>query len=274
MTNHIEHGHDLATPLFLDEDITERSEGLDTGTLHFLARDRHAFITGVMVPVEAYAGLKIMNLRRVNDGSAYEFWLDVKGVNGPKAARRLEGFPEVTHSFTDWDHVEDAWITNNPNQIVEGQIGTFGGSTVCGTARSKPLTSPGWYEVRGSFSGIIRPKPMQRSISVNGQTISGDRITVNLPGGWTTPRKGVVQLPKIVVRDRYHSLSPPPTNLIPGPLKPPNAPQVLFLSVTGTDLTQYWPGGWHLASLASEQMADRGMYVTDWIYEYQYPATP
>lgn len=272
MTECIEHGHDLATPLFLTEDITRRADGLDSGTISFLARDREAFTVGSMLSAP-YGGLRVMDFRRVVDGPAYEFYLAVEGVNGPKPTRRLKGFPNPVYSFTEWDRCEDAWITANPNQIVEGSIGGFGGSMVCVSVNPKPL-GVGWYEVRAQYLGIMRAKPRQRSITVNGQTISSDSLTVNLPGGWTTPRKGVAQLPKIVVRDRYLGFNPPPTNLIPGNATPLNPPTINFITVNGTDVTQYWPAGWYLSSIASEQIGDKSIYAVDWIYEFQYPKTP
>lgn len=263
--------HGDTVPLLTDKRIVRRLDGLDTGTLRYTTTNPNAFAEGQAL-LDA-PGLIVQDCECEQDGDDYDFTLSVLGIDGGKASRRLKGFPDPHYSLTDWDRVEDAWLTSNPNQIVEGQLGSFGGTTVCISANPKPVYI-GWYEVRGSYIGIIRQKPRQRTISVNGQTISGESITVNLPGGWTTPQKGQAQLPKLVVRDRYLGFTPPPTNLIPGPAQPPNAPQVKFFTVSGTDVTRYWPGGWHLASLGSEQIADKGIYAVDWIYEYQYPITP
>lgn len=261
------HG-DFSTPLLLERDITRRLNGLDGGTLRYLADSETAFTTGQVI-----GGLEVEDCRRQQDGTLYEFSLSMYGVDGVKPERQLRGFPDVAKNMMDWDTVEDAYITTNSNKFLEGQSGSYGGVTVCVSALPRRLHG-NYYEVRGRFVGLISNKPRQRTMTANGQTISGDLMVVNLPGGWTTPRKSVAQLPKLVVRDRYLTTSPPPTHLLPGPATPIGAPSVKFMTFSGVDVTSYWPGGWHLASLSSQQIGDRGLYANDWVYEYQFPVTP
>lgn len=261
------HG-DFSQPLLLERDITRRLNGLDAGTLRYLASTENAFAPGQLI-----GGLEIEDCQRTQDGGLYEFALQLVGVDGVKPARRLRGFPEKQYVLNDWDQIEDAWITTDEHMFQQGQLGSFGGTTVCVAALPRPLYGS-YFEVRGRFVGILSPKGRQRTMSVNGQTISGDLMVVNLPGGWNTPRKSVAQLPKLVVRDRYFSTSPPPTTLLPGPATPPNAPQVKVMTFSGTDVTHYWPGGWYLASISNQEIGESSLHATDWIYEYQFPITP
>ena len=265
----ISHG-DIAS-LLVEKRITRRLDGLDTGVLRYTTIDPNAFAEGQSVPDAP--GLIIQQAESEQDGEDFDFTLSVLGVDGSKPARRLKGFPDRHYNLLDWDRVEDAWLTTNPNLIQEGQTGNFGGTMVCLSANDKQI-HPGWYEVRGSFVGIMRNrKDRQRVIRSNGFTVSGDSITVNLPGGWSTPRKGQAQLPKVVVEDTYIGFNPPPTNLIPGPATPPNAPSVKIITVSGDDVTSYWPAGWHLASVGGEQLGERGLWKSTWTYEYQQERT-
>ena len=263
--------HGGTAPLLTEKRLIRRANGLDGGTLRYSATSADAFHDGDTLADAP--GLIVQDCEYELDGTDFDFSLSVLGVDGAKAERRLDGFPDPHYSLTDWDRVEDAWLTRTPGKITEGMTGSFGGSTVCVSCNPKPLEA-GWYEVRGSFVGIIRPKPRQRTITVNGQTISSDKLVVNLPGGWTTPQKGVAQLPKIVVRDRYFGMSLAPTQLIPGPATPPNPPAIKVFTLSGVDVTRYWPGGWHLSSLGDDQIADRSLHAVDWVYEYQWPVTP
>lgn len=261
---------DTSVPVLIGRRIKKNADTLDTGTLNFVSVNEDEFQIGQVI--DQLPGLYVDSVdSNEQGGGLWEHAVEVIGKLGGE--RRMKGFPDIQYALTDWDRVEDSWITSNADKIKEGQVGNFGGTVVCLNANSKRI-SPGWYEVRGSFVGLIRPKPRQRTITVNGQTISGERLVINLPGGWSEPQKGQAQLPKIVVKDRYLGFTPPPTHLIPGPAVPPNPPSVNFFTVTGQDVTRYWPGGWHLASLAGEQIADKGLHAVDWIYEYQYPVTP
>lgn len=263
--------HGDTAPLLTERRITRRLDGLDTGVIRYTTTDPDAFSEGQSLPDAP--GLIIQQAELDQDGLDFDFTLSVLGVDGVKPARRLKGFPDRRYNLLDFDRVEDAWLTSNPSLIQEGQTGNFGGTTVCLSASDK-LIHPGWYEVRGSFIGILRNrKDRKRVIRSNGFTVSGDTITVNLPGGWTTPRKGQAQLPQVVVEDTYIGFNPPPTHLIPGPATPPNAPNVKVITVTGDDVTSYWPAGWYLSSVGGNQIGERGLWESTWIYTYQMPYT-
>lgn len=261
---------DLSQPVLIGRQLRRRFDDLDQGTLKYVSNSRDSFTPGQALAT--MPGLTVDDVDSVEDGGGlWEHTLTVIGRLGGE--RRKRGFPDPTYSLTDWDKVEDVWITTNARKITQGQIGSFGGNTVCVSVNPKPLWGS-WFEVRGTFVGIIQNKPRQRTITVNGQTISGDKLVVQLPGGWTTPQRGQAQLPKLVVKDRYYGIAAPPTALIPGPAEPPDPPAVKFFTVSGLDVTRYWPGGWHLASISNEQISDRALNATDWVYEYQYPVTP
>lgn len=268
----IKHGS-FATPLLLEKRITRKANGLDTGTLSYLSGGIvDAFTTGSVITDAP--GLRIEDVDREQDGGDYLYTLSVLGIDGSKGERQLPGYPRIQHNLSDWDHAEDAYLTANPLRLQQGGYGSMGGTMICTAAESQRI-APGWYEVRGQFTGIITPKPMTRQITVNGNTISGDKITVNMPGGWTTPQKSNVQLPKLVVRDRYYGSTPPPYGLIPGNATPPGSPMPRIINgTTAGDITHNWPHGWTLSSLAGEQLGNASLWAVDWIYEYNWPVTP
>lgn len=261
--------HGGTEPLLMERSITRRRNGLDGGTLRYTAASEAAFSEGQFI-----GGLEVKECERVQDGTDYDFTLSMLGIDGSKPVRMLDGYPDITYNYTDWDRAEVAYLTNNARQITEGSVGSFGGTTVCVSANPKQIHT-GWYEVRGSFLGIIRAKPRQRTITVNGAVHSPSvPIVVNLLGGWNSYAKGTFQLPRIVVQDRYFGFTSPPTGLIPGPAIPPNAPTVKVIGFNNMPVTLQWPNGWHLAAIGDEQIGDRSLHASVWTYEYVMKALP
>jgi hypothetical protein len=258
---------DWTAPRLIAKRITQRFGELDTARLRYVSTASTPFSDGQAAP--GMSGFYLDEVESEQQGGRYIHDCSAVGLAGQK---RTKGHPQRNDEYLDWDTVTDEYLTTNANVFRSGQLGSYGGTTVCTSATSVPVLG-GIFRVRGTFRGIITAKVRERTISSNGQTVSGDTITVNLPGGWNTPRKGQAQLPKVTVTDKYRGTSAPPTNLIPGPATPPNAPAVKIISVFG-DVTRYWPAGWHLAGVSGTQIGTSGLWESEWHYEYQYPATP
>lgn len=278
ITDYIIHGHDPAVPLLLDHDIDENLEGLDTGTLRYLAADKNYFTKGAAVPDEEFAGLYVKGIKRRPDGPHWQLDLAVEGVAGPKAERHLVGSPDPHYSATDWDTVNINMLTTNVARYVSGQVVPgFGIAMVCMESNPKPLAGySNWYHLQARLQGIAKQKPTTREITVNGQTISGDAVIWPITGGgtnWVGAKPATVELPRVVVTDTFFSTSPPPTGVVPGSRVPPNAPTIKAFNIVFSPAHYYWPNGWKFMPQA-DQLLDRTIYRHRWTYEWVWPALP
>ncbi len=135
-----------------------------------------------------------------------------------------------------------------------------------------------WKTASASYRGLEEDKPFHRMITVNGQQFSsGDKMTVDLPGGWpSTPLYTNFHLPEIAVTDTYLVGSGTlPTSSVPGFATPPSAPSIASLVLTGDEdrLTYNYHYGWtlvaapHAATLNSQISAMSYQLV----YRYIWP---
>jgi hypothetical protein len=263
----------FATPRCFARSWDTNLEGVDNAELRYVSNIEDPFVVGGVPP--GFPGMIIERIHGQEDGGGvYEHTLGCYGFKNGKSSRRLRGYPRRTVNLSDWDTVEDSYLTSNRAHFVQGQRGTYGGVTICTAVNDEPVYGA-IYKVTGRFTGIIETKPYQRSITCNGNQVSGDSIKVQLPGGgttWSDYRKAQVSMPRIVVTDRRLTTTPPPTGIVPGTQTPPNPPQVKAFSITGDDLTSHWPNGWSF-SLESSQIPG-GLYDNRFIYEYQWFQTP
>jgi len=265
----IKHGYDDQPYLIGSPRLKIGTDGPDTLVLPYAAPTRGAFADGAAAPAP-WASFRIADIDQEQDGDE---WLLTLNCEGLAAERRRRGYPKITEHLADWDTAEDGYMSSNANRFQPGQISSaYGGTCVCLTASSS-LIRTGVYEWTARFVGIISNKPRQRSISVAGQTISGDAVVVTLPGGWNTLRRGQAELPGVTVTDTYITNSPPPTNLIPGPAVPPNAPAIKNIPLSGSNLTWHWPNGWTLASITGEQLPGLSVWKNTWTYKWQVQTT-
>jgi hypothetical protein len=268
----------FSTPVCTAGKITRRKDELDAGLHSFVSSNEYEYSAGQSVP--GYAGLIIDFIDTVNDGGGvYEHTLTSYGVAGGKAARQIRGFPEPAYNLNDWDSIDDKWITNSPHFFTIGQSGSYGGSTVCISANPKPLGVAGWFLMHGRFVGMVSPKNAVRKITCDSQEISGDLITVPIPGGWNAPLKGSVALPEIVVEDTFFTTTPPPTQLVPSPNTPPNPPTInatingiAFSSEGGA--TIHYPHGWSLISVSGDPVGSAGPWKNVLRWKFRWPFTP
>lgn len=250
--------------------IRRLSNGLDAGTALFTGLHENDFAVGQQIA--ALPGMFVDEVDSVQNGDIYDHTVACSGLL--TGERMVLGYPKKKINLEDWDTVEAEMLTTNERRYRKGMAGNFGGTTVCISASSEPANAHGTvFRVRGSFKGIIEPKGYRRVVTCNGMVISGDQITVNLPQGWTTPRKGTAALSKIVVTDTYFATSPPPTSDVPGMRAPPDAPAVKVLTFSGTDVTSHWPSGW-VFTCGYRKLAETSLYENDWIYEWTPQYTP
>lgn len=250
--------------------IKQRGDGLDAGTLTFTGLNEHDFKIGQSIT--QIPGMYVDDVESTDLGDAWEHVVTASGLL--TAQRMLKGSPKIKINDSDWDTVTVRMLSANPNAIIKGQLGSYGGYTVCAEAEHEPAHVAGRIHlISAIFKGIIQPKSYRRVVTNNGQVVSSDKLTVNLPGGWTTAQKGVASLAKIVVTDTYFSLTPPDTGSIPGTQTPPNAPAVKLITLSGADLTKHYPSGW-VYTCGYRQLPGVSLYEIDRAYEWQLPQTP
>lgn len=273
VTDIISHTGDVSNAVLTTDQVRTNLYGLDTGSLGYFSSDPDALVVGQNDPT--YPGLLIEELQRTRDGEIYDFVATVSGIKGAKTERQLKG--EAGYSRTlnpwDWDTYQTAWITTNRRKFVAGQPGTEG-TTVCVSVTDEHLQGP-WYKVTGRFTGIIDTKREERTVTCGNQQISGESIRVDLPGGgttWNDFRKAEVNLPRIIVVRRLKTTTPPPSQLVPGVLAPPNPPVIKVINASGDNLTSHWPNGWNF-TFDSKQLGT-GLFDITFTHEYVYFRTP
>ncbi len=245
--------------------------GLETATVVFHCRGPQTLKKGSTPP--GVPGMTVDSWSRDDeDGSDYDLTLNCSGASIESATQQLEGFPRKMTQLNGLDGFEDAWITTNRDLFTEGKTTALMGAQygIC-TASHADTLKPGFFRVHGTFAALFSFKSYERTIQTNGQQIGGE-IIWNFPEGWSNTRKGSVSLPKLIVTDTYRTLTPPVTNDIPGTADPPNAPRVKLVSLTGTDLTHYWPPNWGKVGLASSNVG--AIHQFSITYEFQFPVTP
>jgi hypothetical protein len=251
--------------------LRERTDDLDQLTLNYAASTKEAFVRDTAAP-SPWSGFTIVDLDKELDGDEWIFNLQCEGIQG--GGERVIGKMTPVNNLEDWDTVSFEVLTTNPNKYVVGQY-LPGPWQIMLCTTSYPKYARGvWYRLQVSGQGLIRPKERFRSITCNGQTISGDAVTWNLPGGWNTPQKGVVDLPSIQVVDTYFGTVAPPTGDVPGSKNPPATPPLRNLgNVVINNAVRYWPNGWKF-STAGKQLGNSSLWQTQWIYTVQWAALP
>lgn len=243
---YLEHG--LLNFVFPGAKFRRTRSGLDTGTLTVQTESRDSYIPGQYL--SDLAGLMIESVDSEEDRPG--LWvhsIEATGILGSKAERRLFTKPQPTSRG--FDSGTEVWLTNNINKLVVNSSRMHGyPNMVCIDVDPDPLEESGWYRVTGRFSGILAPKAVAREISVNGQSVTRDQVTINTEGGWTVPQKGVFFTPNVVVNFEYQTLTVPVRYLpMQGDAPPGELFPVLELPVNESDgNTYHWPNGWHCIS--------------------------
>lgn len=266
--------HGDTEPLLVANQYRTVIDGLDTASLEYEGcTNRDAFTFGQAAP--GYAGLYIDAVDHEQDGDEWRLKLGCSGISGNHGIRQSLGYPKISENLEEWDRVEDEVVSANRNYFRQGGFGIgYGGTMVCISAGAEPINrSKTYWRCRGSFLGIITPKPYKRQITCGNQVVTGDEIIWNLEGGWATASKASVALAAPIVSDTYLSTFPPRTGAIPGSSTPPNAPLVRVINATVSNPRKYWPNGWEL-TVSSRQIAGVQLFENTYTYRWQYKVLP
>lgn len=243
---------------------------LDEGELVYCTASKGFFQEGQAPP--GYPNLRIHEIEERVDAGDVIATLTCRGlVNGASkiiARNRRQG------AFA-FDVCDVKIITATPNSFNPGSTLAGSGSMFLIEKGREDLLDGRWHQLDLTYQGIESTKLRQRVITVDEEIVSPtDPISVQLPGGWTTPQKGQVSLPTVVVTDTFVTRIYPPTNAIPGNAVPPNAPSVNVFNVQGADLTRHWPNKWKYSGINSTELFDgAGVFLTSLSYKFQWEYT-
>lgn len=264
-----------ATSGLLENKLKRSLYGVDTGTQRWWSTSDSLFSEGD--PHPDYPALLIDEMAMTQDGDEWEYDLSCIGlIDGDKREKGMPDFADNEDGV--FDEGTDAWITDDPYKITKGDPHPEHGNMYAVNVRSQPIVKSGGvniYKVTGQYRGINTPHAYKRSISVNEQLQSPSVpiVMTGLAGGWSDAANGTLNLAKVVVRDTIVGTVPPPTDLIPGPLGPPDAPDITALILTG-DLVRHWPNGWKLASIENHQtIPGTNVHLYTLVYEYEWYQT-
>lgn len=253
------------------EDVTLRYDGLDEVTQRWITTDPDLFDTGDAMP--GYANVKIDQIARSRDAGDYILTLTGVGLAESKGTRAEKGFPKITNNLEALDEAVHSVISGSTNAIQIGDTLSGYSNMYCVSTTREQIHS-GYYRINARYMGLIGTKPYKRTISVNGQTMDLESVYVNgLPGGWATPSKGQISLPKVVVSDFTVINGNPPTGDVPWPVTPPNPPPIRVLSWSGP-VRRVWPNGWTLTSIDGSYIAGTSIWAGTLTYEYARPDLP
>lgn len=283
LPSHVAYG--TATMRLPGTRLSRKDDDLDSLTLNWQTDREDSFAPGFAPPDYPTFRIKEVETEEDMPGECYLHRLNCQGIKGERPSKCVrDGTRETLEGF---DEGSEEWITLTPGDFLPGRIMTGHSNMVCvDVDKPRPWTALNFWKIRCNFRGIIGSKPTKRRIKVNEQIMqqgdgsgtAGGDFTVSLPGGWGTPHKGSVSLPKIVVSDCFVSTTPPPTVTIPGPLEPPDPPNIQTLEISGSaaelaKFTYHWPNGWKLADLDSDQIPGTSLYLITQTYEFVWPVT-
>jgi hypothetical protein len=266
-----------ATQGLLENKLKRSLYGVDTGSQKWFSTSDTLFTEGD--PHPDHPNILVEELMLTQDGDEWEYDLTCVGLLGDD--KREKGMPDFSDNEDgSFDEGTDAWITTEPTKISKGDAHPDHGTMYAVNVRVAPIVeSPSVkiYKVTGQYRGINTAHAYKRSITVNEQIVNPSvPIYVNLPGGWTTPTQDAqMSMPKVVVRDTIVGLIAPPTQLIPGPLTPPDAPAIQSITFTGLETTRHWPSGWKLAAIDNHQtIPNTSLHLYTLVYEYVWEFIP
>ena len=251
--------------------LRERADDLDQLTLSYAAGSEFSFAKNTSAP-SPWSGFTIVDLDKELDGDEWIFSLQCEGVR--TGGDRVIGKITPRKNLEDWDSVSFEVITTNPDKYQPGQYLPGPWQAMVCTSALPRFARGMWYKLQVEGQGLVRAKDRIRTITCNGQTISGDAVTWNFPGGWDTPVKGVIDLPQIQVIDTYRGMVPPPTAEVPGSKTPPATPPLRNLgTVIVNNAVRYWPNGWKF-TCSGKQLGNSSLWENQLIYTVQWAALP
>ena len=190
--------------------------GLDSGTQRWVTDDAADLLPGTRAP-SPYDALIILENHQEQEGDDIIHNLSLAGlVSG--TSKHEQGYPKTTETISELDDAQDSLVATSDDLVAVGDALGGHSDMICVSIGREPLLKIGssvtHFRLTPVYRGLMATgKPYKRSITVNAQSVSPQNPTaVDLPGGWpSTPRKSVIDFPKIVVRDIVVSTSAPPT---------------------------------------------------------------
>lgn len=259
-----------ATSGILANNVKRNLKGLDSGTQQWYSPAYDTFTAGDALDAP-FDNLYIKGVSSDQDGNEWVHNLDCIGLLSG-ADKREDGYPQIEDNLEGWDAIADSWVTTDPDLIAKGSA--FGSLDMyCISRQVSTLLDVATpiYRVQARYKGFIDEKPYKRVITCNEQISSPKDLTNLLTGGYPYPwPNNQIAFPKVVVRDTLITTVPPPQDLIPGAVTPPDAPDILTISISGSELTRHWPHGWKLSSIDNYDMiTGTDLYMYTLVYEYQ-----
>lgn len=267
--------HGPTGALLLSDELIEKLDGLDEGTLEYLVPDRFTFRAGGTPP--DFPNLRIQEVRTRPEADEYLATLRVTGLRD--TSQRIVS-REWSRDPFGWDECQVGIIAKNDVTFSHGTALTgYANMRLMEMGEADRLDGR-WLQHSLTYRGIRSTGLVSRKITVNENIVSpSEQIIVGLDGGWETAADATVSLPRIVVTDTEKSTTAPDTQQIPGPLTSPEVdarsfPTIQTFSITGDSLRKQWPNGWKWAAIDSEELyLGAAVYINTYTYEYVWPET-
>ena len=236
-----------------------RWDGLDEGTLRFWAATDDYVSPDDTVP--GFPGMKARDVTITPEAEGFLLSVQAVGIYnsmGPSARRVAQRWTPTDEGF---DEGSETWLTVNPNSFTLGLASTAKPNMVIvGSSQTKLDESALWYRVEVAYKGVISAKGQKVRLSTAAREISKDSIIVDLPGGWTTARKGQVMMPRAQVESSYVTNGLPTMDDVPSAKLPPVDPGVFNPDFSSPDGQWHWPNGWVLSAREAENLNGTDRY--------------
>lgn len=246
--------------------ITRRRDDTDLLSTEWQTENDASFTPGGSPP--GYPGMVIMSIETEKETeSCFLHRLSCEGIYGNKPTKRIRFTKRA--AAEGWDTAQETWITRNPDSFSLGDgLQGFGNMYAIEVEREEGKSGIWWVSMQ--YQGLLGSKATKRRTTVNEQISSpSEPAIVDLPdGGWEDARKSSISMPRVVVVDQFISTTAPDTGGIPGNKTPPDPPDLRTLAPFGPDIVYNWPHGWKLASIDSDQIPGKSIWLVTETYEF------
>lgn len=282
---YIEHGNPV---MKLSERPVEIIDGFDTLDVTWQTPERDAFRLGHAPP--DYPHMKIVEREPQRDGPVWQHRMRCEGILGHLPYKLLPRRENSPHEG--FDEIEQPLITRQPHDSrwARGtQLPDIATMWIVDITRAQHRAR-GFYDQSLIYKGIMEGKPAKRRMGTQTFSWSGDEIENGLieqsvygwppqPGGFAFgawgSRKWEVDQPGTSVSDVLITLSPPPTWLVPGFWVPPNPPPIKLVPFVASEAPVfYWPYGWQVSNMQSEQILDKACWLLSITWSTKPQSTP
>lgn len=288
------HGEDTGQSA---ERWVERARGRDSFELTCYAPTRTHAAYAVGQPAPDYPHMRIVEAQREQDIGSWLHRLQCEGI-----ASQTQDFKELSRSDRSpeegWDEVSLTIYTRVPDdarwrkgarlqRTNEDVTPPAGYENMYITDVGKIWSdADGYYELPLTLLGLRGTKPYKRRINgavvtsvtrSDGTTaILADRYE-NFPPtdsgtndslGASDGEEIEYDAASLSVSDTHVTAEAPPTELVGQPWTPPDAPDVVVLTLYGESVKKFWPFGWVCTSMPCEKLAVTGAEL--WVVTVNY----